>query len=111
MAPLMIASRFPSAVTVTVTVKGEPAVAVGGAVNSRIACVVPQPNVIDTAIAAVNTLSRRADGSFPVLNRGDLPRNLTSRRTKLESTPCTLFELYSNNRAQYRDGGRFNCRG
>ena len=29
MPPLMIVSRFPSAVTVTVTVKGDPAVAVG----------------------------------------------------------------------------------
>src|ERR1035441_8922792 len=111
MAPLMIVSRFPSAVTVTVTVKGEPAVTVEGAVNSRIACVVPQPNAIDTAIAAVNTRSRRAAGSFPRSNLQDLPRNLAARRTKLESTLCTLIELYSNNRAQHRDGGSFNCRG
>jgi hypothetical protein len=38
-------------------------------VKARIACGVAQPNVIDIAIAALNALSRRADGSFPVPHR------------------------------------------
>ena len=66
---LIMVSRFPWTVTVTITVNGEPAVAVEGAVKSSIACGVAQPNVIDIAIAAVNALSRRADGSFPVSHR------------------------------------------
>ena len=63
---LIIVSLFPWIVTVTITVNGEPAVAAEGAVKSSIACGVAQPSVIDIAIAAVNALSRRADGCLPV---------------------------------------------
>src|SRR5579864_1024461 len=57
---LIIVSCLPSIVTLTVTVKGEPAVTVEGAVKLRIACGVAQPKVIDTATIAVNAQSRRA---------------------------------------------------
>jgi len=66
---LIMVSRFPWIVTVTITENGKPAVAVGGAVKASIACGVAQPNVIDIAIAALNVLSRRADSSFPVPHR------------------------------------------
>ena len=82
-------SRFPPIVTVTVTVIGEPAVAVEGAVKSIIACGVLQANVIDIAIAAANAHNRRAEGFIPVPNRRDLPRNLTAKRAKRE------FALYT----------------
>ena len=42
---LMTVSGFPSYSTFTVTVKGMPAVVVDGATKSRVACVVPQPDV------------------------------------------------------------------
>ena len=61
---LTIVSRSFPIVTVTVTVKGEPAVAVDGAVKLRFACGVPQPHVTDIAIAAVKVLSRGAGGGF-----------------------------------------------
>jgi hypothetical protein len=69
-------SLFPSIVTVTVTVKGEPAVEVDGAVKLRIACGVPQPNVTDIAIAAVKAHSAGADGGFTASSRWDLSGNL-----------------------------------
>ena len=62
----MIVSRCPPTVTVTVTVKGVPAVAVEGAVKLRTACGVAQPNVIEIAIAAINAHKRRAPDAFTV---------------------------------------------
>ena len=95
MALLIIVSRLPLAVTVTVRVIGVPAVAAEGAVKSRVACVVPQPNAIDTAIAVVNAHSRRADRAFLVLKLRASTRNLISKRSDFESELCTLFELQS----------------
>ena len=57
---LMMVSRVPLIVTVTVTVNGEPAVAVEGDEKFRIACGLPQPSVIDSAIAVVRVHSRSA---------------------------------------------------
>ncbi len=96
MAPLMTVSRFPPTVAVTVTLKGEPADTVRGAVNTRIACVVPQPNIVDTAIPTVNAPSRSADSPFPFPSLQDLAGILILKRAKLESIPITLFGFYSN---------------
>jgi hypothetical protein len=52
MALLTAVSGFPSYRVVTVTVKGVPAVALVGAVNSKLACGVAQPDVIIAAKAA-----------------------------------------------------------
>ena len=66
---LTIVSRSPPTVAVTVTVKGEPAVAVEGAEKLRIACGLPQPNVIDIATAVVNRHSRRVNAAIPDRDR------------------------------------------
>lgn len=66
---LIMVSRLPWIVTVTITVNGEPADAVEGAVKSSIACGVAQPNVIDIAIAVVNALSLTEDGFFLLADR------------------------------------------
>src|SRR5581483_10925694 len=50
----MIVSRFEPIITVTVTVKGEPAIAVAGAVKIRIACLVPQLTVASNRAATLN---------------------------------------------------------
>jgi hypothetical protein len=49
-----IVSRLPLTFAVTVTVKGEPAIVLKGALISKIADGVPQPNVTSPATAAPN---------------------------------------------------------
>lgn len=81
---LIIVSRVPPTVTVTVIVKGEPAVAVAGAVKSRIACWVPQPNVIEIVTAVINKHSRRADRAVRDPDGRNRPGKNTLMRCKRE---------------------------
>ena len=62
---LIMVSRVPLMVTVTVIVKGEPTVAVEGDEKFRIACGLPQPSVIDSAIAVVRAHNRSAVSGIP----------------------------------------------
>jgi hypothetical protein len=66
MALLIIVSRTPSSTAVTVMVKGEPAIALEGALISRIAGPEPQLTAINSAIVTHNEHSNRAANIFPV---------------------------------------------
>jgi len=74
---LMIVSRFPSMVAVTVTVNGEPAIAVVGTENLRTACGVEQFDAIDSPIVAIT--SRKADDIPLISGQLDLLRNPISK--------------------------------
>jgi hypothetical protein len=75
-------SRWSSYTTVTVTVKGVPAVTVEGAVKLRVARVVPQPNVINAARTTHNA-QRPRNGTFSRVKRRYFAEHLESRRRRL----------------------------
>lgn len=79
---LKIVSLRPSTIAVTVTVKGEPTIALEGALISRFALGEPQPNATNPATAALNTHTSRVASTFPGPRRADLPENLAWKRTK-----------------------------
>jgi len=87
---LITVSRLSPTMAVTITVKGEPARAVGGAVTLRVACV-PQPNVINPAKAALNAPSRSAAGTVHALRWAGFPENLTSTGTQPSFESDNLF--------------------
>lgn len=73
---LKIVSLRPSTIAVTVTVKGEPTIALEGALISRFAAGEPQLNATNPAIAALNAHSSRAARTLPSPRQADLPENL-----------------------------------
>src|SRR5579864_9052434 len=78
---LMAVSGFPWYSTLTVTVKGVPAFAVNGAMKSRMACAVPQPDGAVAARTAINAQSRNSSYTLDNLNLADLAMNLRSNRS------------------------------
>ena len=73
---LKIVSLRPSTIAVTVTVKGEPTIALEGALISRLALGEPQPKAVNPAIAALNTHTSRVASTLPSPGRADLSENL-----------------------------------
>jgi hypothetical protein len=106
---LIIVSRLPSTVAVTVTVKGEPAVTVGGAVKLRIAWAFPQPEAIDNVIKAVNARSCRAGGCLRVPKRCGFLINLTIEPTNRELALYAPFLRSLPNRTQAAEMLQFHC--
>lgn len=90
---LIIVSRLPPTMAVTVMVKGEPATALEGALISRVAGV-PQPNVTNPATAALNAHSRSARPTLRTPRRADAPENPALKHTKpafaLDTLPFPL---------------------
>jgi hypothetical protein len=90
---LIIVSRLPPTMAVTVMVKGEPATALEGAVISRVA-EVPQPNVTNPATATLNADSRNARPTLRTPRRADAPENPALKHTKpgcaLDTLPLPL---------------------
>jgi len=86
---LIIVSRLPPTMAVTVMVKGEPATALEGAVTSRVA-EVPQPNVTNPATAVLNAHSRSARATLRTPRRADAPENPALKHTK---PACALDTL------------------
>jgi len=82
MALLITVSRLWPTTAVTVMVKGEPAIALEGAVMLSVARV-PQPSVINPAIAGLNAHSRSAVTTLRGPRRADLPERLASTGTQL----------------------------
>src|ERR1039458_6387328 len=80
-APPIAIAGSPFTITVTAMVKGEPAIAIGGALISRVAYA-PQPNVTNPATSAPNAHSRSAASILPSPGRAHLPENLAWKRTK-----------------------------
>lgn len=79
---LIIVSRVPLIVAVTVTVKGVPAVATEGAVKLRTACGLPQPRGIASPRTALSAYSERRNGTVLVMNQQDLSSILSSKNTE-----------------------------
>jgi len=65
---LMMVSRSEPIITVTVTVNGVSAVAVEGAVKSRVACRVPQAKVARYNTATLSAHTRGRSRALPILN-------------------------------------------
>jgi hypothetical protein len=84
---------------VTVTVKGEPATALEGALMTRFAAGVPQPNMTSPATHVLNAHSRIAASTFRKPRRADLPENLASKPAAAldtlspPSTPTTGHDM------------------
>jgi len=95
MGPLIIVSRFPPYIAVTVAEKGTPATTFGGALTWRVACDEPQLNDIKPAIAALKAHSHRTGRRLRALKRADFPEKFAEQRTRLASVLDTLFFPFS----------------
>lgn len=77
---LITVSRLPPTIAVTVTVKGEPAIALEGIVILRVACGVPQPNVTNPATAVLSTQGLSVASAVLTPRRADVVEDLVSMR-------------------------------
>ena len=100
---LKILSRLPLTIAIMVMVKGEPAIAVAGALMLSIATGVLQPDVsIPAIIATLNAHSRTAHRPFLNPMRASSPENLAEKRTK---TSFALHTIPSDRQGPFRHPG------
>ena len=87
---LIAVSRLPPTIAVTVTVKGEPAIALEGMAMLRVAYGVPQPNVTNPATAVLSTQSLSVASAVLTPRRADVVEDLVSMRAKSDLALDTL---------------------
>lgn len=97
-------SRLPLTIAVTVTVKGEPVIAVEGALTTRYAAGVPQPNVTNPATDAINAHRRSTTRTSFRPPRADLPEYLGF---KCAEPACALNTLTPNSGAHSDEVHRY----